>query len=145
MSGTADAALFTRVRLSPRLISDLGGARSKLRAVTQRGDAAVIVSAGGEIDACNESTWRQLVVQAASVASSAALLIVDLTGLEFVSCGAFQVLVDEAEQCRRRGVEMRLVSQRSMVTRIVKACGFGDVLPVHATVDSALELEPAAA
>ncbi|MCV7353255.1 anti-sigma factor antagonist [Mycobacterium parmense] len=131
--------------LTPRLISELGGLRSNLRAVVHRSGLAVIVSAGGEADACNESTWRQLIQEAASVTSAPGTVVVDLTGLDFVSCCAFQALTEESERCRRRGIDMRLVSQRGMVTRIVKACGFADMLPVYPTVDSALDTEPAVA
>src|ERR1700722_12586185 len=56
-----------QLMLSTRLVSELGDPRSTLRATTDRSDAAVIISAGGEIDACNERTWRRLVSEAASV------------------------------------------------------------------------------
>ena len=50
--------------LSTRLVAELGDPHSTLRATTDRSGAAVIISAGGEIDACNERTWRRLISEA---------------------------------------------------------------------------------
>jgi anti-anti-sigma factor len=65
-------------------------------------------------------------------------LIVDVTGLDFMACCAVEVLAEEAENCRRRGVELRLVSPQQIVARIVDACGLSGVLPIYPTADSAL-------
>ena len=51
---------FNHVMLSGRLISELAQAHSTLRATTERSGQIVIVSAGGELDASNETTWRRL-------------------------------------------------------------------------------------
>ena len=55
--------------LSTRLIAELGDMNSTLRAAIQRNGPVVVVLAGGEIDAANEHTWRQLVSEAAAVAT----------------------------------------------------------------------------
>ena len=55
----------------------------------------------------------------------------------------FAVLADEAEWCRRRGVELRLVSRQPIVARIAKACGLTELLPIYPNVALALA-EPAA-
>lgn len=124
--------------LSPRLLSELGNAHSKLRATTQRSGSAVMVYAGGEIDACNEDIWRHLVVEAAAVVTPPGVLVIDTNGIDFMGCCAFSVLADELESCRMRGVELRLVSCQPAISRIVAACGLGDRLPVFPSVDSAL-------
>ncbi|MDT5350201.1 MAG: hypothetical protein QOH91_3488 [Mycobacterium sp.] len=124
--------------LSTRLISALGDPHSTLRATTQRSGPAVIIRAGGEIDAANEHTWLQLVSEAAAVATAPGPFVVDVDDVDFMGCCGFAVLADEAERCRRRGVTLLLVSRKPGVLRIVEACGLGDVLPVHPTTDSAL-------
>jgi anti-anti-sigma factor len=124
--------------LSTRLVSELGDSRSTLRATTDRSGAAVIISAGGEIDACNERTWRHLVREAASVVIPPGPFVVDVTGLDFMGCCAFAVLADEARRCRERGVELRLVTRAPLVIRIVDACGLNRVLPIYPTTDAAL-------
>jgi anti-anti-sigma factor len=130
--------LFTTpLTLSPRLVRELTDARGTLRAVTQRSDSTVIVRAGGEADAFNNRTWRRLIREAAAAATRPGSVVVDVNALDFMSCSAFVVLADEAERCRRRGVELRLVSLGPRVARIAYLGGFGKVLPVHPTVHSA--------
>jgi len=141
MSGIIAEPFTIPLVLSTRLVAELGDRHSKLRAITQRSDSAVVVRAGGEIDACNELTWRRLVNEAAAAAPASGFFVIDLAGLDFMSCSAFQVLGAAAEFCRRRGVELRLVSAQPLVARIVKACGLAGVLPVHPSIDSALGAE----
>jgi anti-anti-sigma factor len=125
----------THLMLSTRLVYELGDPHSTLRATTDRSGPAVLIHAGGEIDACNEHTWRQLLDEAAAV----------VTGLDFMGCCAFAALADEAERCRDRGVELLLVSHQPIVARIVKACGLSRMLPVYPTVDAALASSTAGA
>ncbi len=127
-----------RLMLSTRLVYELGDPHSTLRATTDRRGPAVLIYAGGEVDACNEQTWRHLVSEAAATVASPGPLIVDVTGLDFMACCAFAVLADVAETLRRRGVELRLVSRQPIIARIVDACGLGGALPVYPNVDSAL-------
>lgn len=127
-----------QLTLSTRLVHDLGDPRSTLRASTDRRGAAVLIYAGGEVDACNEETWRRLVSEAADAIASTGPLIVDVSGLDFMARCAVEVLAKEAESLRRRGVELRLVSPQRIVSRIVDACGLGGVLPTYPTAESAL-------
>jgi anti-anti-sigma factor len=129
---------FNHLMLSSRLISELAQARSTLRTTIERSDLAVIVSAGGELDASNETIWRCLLSEAATAAGSPGPLVVDISGLDFMGCCAYAALGEEAERCRRRGVEMRLVSSQPIVARIVTACGLSELLPVDDSVDIAL-------
>ena len=96
----AEPMSTTHLMLSTRLVYELGDPNSTLRATTDRSGPAVLIHAGGEIDACNEHTWRQLVSEAANVVSAPGPFVVDVTGLEFMGCCAFAVLADEAERCR---------------------------------------------
>ena len=131
---------FNYVMLSGRLISELARARSTLRATTERSGLAVIVSAGGELDASNEATWRRLLSEASAAACPPGPLVVDTSGLDFMGCCAYAALAEEAELCRDRGVEMRLVSSQPVVSRILAACGLSEVLPVDVSVDAALSM-----
>ena len=124
--------------LSTRLVSNLGNEHSTLRATTDRDGSAMLIHAGGEIDASNEETWRQLVSETAHSVIPPGPFVVDVTGLDFMACCAFAVLAEEAERCRRRGVELRLVSYQPIVDRIIKACGLSAVLPIYPTPGAAL-------
>ena len=134
----AEAMSSPYLMLSPRLVYELGDPHSTLRATTDRNGAAVLINAGGEVDACNEHTWRHLVSEAASGVISPGPFVVDVTGLDFMGCCAFAVLADEAQRCRERGIELRLVSREPIVARIVDACGLNRVLPIYPTSDAAL-------
>jgi anti-anti-sigma factor len=129
---------FHPLMLSSRLISELAQAHSTLRATTERFGSAVIVNAGGELDASNEATWRRLLSEASAAAGPPGPLVVDTDGLEFMGCCAYAALAEEAERARERGVELRLVSAQRVVARIVRACGLTDLLPVDTSVDAAL-------
>ena len=138
MSLVAEPMPSPPLMLSTRLVYELGDPHSTLRATTDRNGAAVLINAGGEVDACNEHTWRQLVSEAASVVIPPGPFVVDVTGLDFMGCCAFAVLADEAQRCRERGIELRLVSREPIVARIVDACGLNRVLPIYPTSDAAL-------
>ena len=129
---------YSHLMLSSRLVSELAQARSTLRTTTERIGLAVIVSAGGELDASNDATWRRLLSEAAVAAGVPGPLVVDTSGLDFMGCCAYAALAEEAERCRGRGVELRLVSSQPVVSRIVAACGMSELLPVDKTVDAAL-------
>jgi anti-anti-sigma factor len=129
---------FHPLMLSSRLISELAQARSTLRATTERFGAAVIVNAGGELDASNDAVWRRLLSEASAAAGPPGPLVIDTDGLDFMGCCAYAALGEEAERARERGVELRLVSSQPVVARIVRACGLTDLLPVDTSVDAAL-------
>jgi anti-anti-sigma factor len=131
---------FNHLMLSSRLVSELAQARSTLRMTTERIDLAVIVTAGGELDASNEATWRRLLSEAAAAAGPPGPLVVDVSGLDFMGCCAYAALAEEAERCRHHGVQLRLVSSQSVVARVVEACGLSELLPVDATVEGALSV-----
>ncbi len=131
---------FNHVMLSGRLISELAQSRSTLRATTERSGQVVIVSAGGELDASNEATWRRLLGEAAAAASPPGPLVVDISGVDFMACCAYAALGEEAERCRSGGVEIRLVSNQAHVARIVAACGLSELLPVDISMDAALAM-----
>jgi anti-anti-sigma factor len=138
MNPAPSESFLSPVALSTQLLNELGDPRSTLRAAIQRNGPAVIVLAGGEVDASNEDAWRQLIGEAAAVASGPGPFIVDVAGLDFMGCCAFAVLAAEAERCRDRGVELRLVSCDSAVARLVRAGNLDRLLPLHPTTDSAL-------
>jgi anti-anti-sigma factor len=134
----AEPMFTTHLPLSTKLVYELGDPNSTLRATTARSGPAVMIYAGGEIDACNEHTWRHLVSESANVVTPPGPFVVDVTGIGFMGCCAFAVLAEEANHCQTRGIELRLVSREPIVARIVDACGLSGVLPIYPTADTAL-------
>ena len=138
MTLAAPEVFTSHLMLSSHLISELADARNTLRTTAERSGPSVIVHAGGELDASNESTWRRLLSEAAAATSPPSALVVDTSGLDFMGCCAFAALAEQAERCRHRGVDLRLVSSDPTVARIVDTCGLRGLLPVHGSVDDAL-------
>jgi anti-anti-sigma factor len=135
----ATADLFpSNSRLSTRLVSELGGARSSLRATIERSGLAVVVCAGGEVDASNDSSWRALLHEAAAMVTPPGAFVVDVDSLEFMGCSAYAALSEEAQRCRRSGVDLRLGSRQPIVARVVAASGSNGLLPVYPSEDAAL-------
>jgi anti-anti-sigma factor len=129
----------TGLVLSTRLASELTDVRSRLRAVAQRSRSAVIIYAGGEADAFNEDTWRRLIGEIANAVQPSGLFVVDVNGVGFLGCCAFQALADEARRCRGRGIALRLVSREPpRMSRVIHACGFSGLLAVYASASAAL-------
>ncbi|BBZ15003.1 anti-sigma factor antagonist [Mycobacterium branderi] len=109
-----------------------------LRATSERCGAAVIVRVGGEVDACNEDAWSNLLIKMAAAAVAPGPFVVDVGNVGFMGCAAFVVLAHEARRCRRRGVNMCLVTNQPIVARVVAAGGLRPLLSVHPTVEAAL-------
>jgi hypothetical protein len=86
MSLVITESISTHLTLSTRLVYQLGDPGSTLRATTNRSGDAVVIHAGGEIDACNEHTWHQLVHEAAASAIPPGPFVVDITGVDFMGC-----------------------------------------------------------
>lgn len=128
------------LKLTTRLLAELGNVHSKLRATTQRNGSAVIVYAGGEVDACNERIWWHLLDEAAAAVTAPGPLVIDTSSLDFMGCCAFSALADKVTSCRDRGIDVRLVSSQPVVPRLIEACGLRHLLAVHPTVDSALSV-----
>ncbi|MEB4210904.1 anti-sigma factor antagonist [Mycobacterium sp. 94-17] len=137
-SVVVEAMPTSHLTLSTKLVYKLGDPNSTLRATADRSGPSVVIYAGGEVDACNEDTWRHLVREAGSGVTAPGPFVVDVSGLDFMGCCAFAVLAEEAHSCRERGIDLRVVTCAPFVTRVVDACGLGGVLPIYPTVDSAL-------
>lgn len=123
---------------STRPSSQLGDPNGGLRAVTECTGSAVVVHVGGEIDASNETVWQRLVNRSASLAIAPGPFVLDVRELGFLGSCAYAVLAQESVRCRRRGVNLRLVSNQPIVARTIAACGLRRLLPLYTTVETAL-------
>lgn len=117
-------------------------AEEELHVLVERRGSALLVHAGGSVDASNIAVWRRLVGEAAEVATAPGPLIIDTSALEFMGICAFAVLVEESASCRRRGIRLCLVSDQHITARVVDAAGIDAELSFAATVDDALGNAP---
>ncbi|OBK16063.1 anti-sigma factor antagonist [Mycobacterium asiaticum] len=123
---------------STRLSSQVADPNSGLRAVTECTGSAVVLHVGGDIDASNETVWQRLLSRSASIAIAPGPFVVDVRELDFLGSCAYAVLAQESVRCRRRGVNLRLVSNQPIVARTIAACGLRRLLPMYSTVENAL-------
>lgn len=123
---------------SSRLSSQHNDPGSGLRAVTECTGSAVVVQVGGVIDASNKTAWQRLVSENGAIAIAPGPLVVDIREVDFLGSGAYAVLAQESARCRSRGVNLRLVTSQPIVARTIAACGLRGLLPIYATVETAL-------
>lgn len=117
-------------------------ARKGLRATSERRGTALVVWAGGEVDASNEQAWTTLLNTMACAITTPGPLVVDISALQFVSASAFRALAHRAQRCRERGLTLAVVSTQPIVAHIVAATGLSPLLPVHVSVEAALSCAP---
>lgn len=127
---------------STRPSSQPSDLHSGLRAVTECTGSAVVVHVGGDIDASNEVAWQRLVSKSAAIAIAPGPFVIDIRDLDFMGSCAYAVLAQESVRCRRRGVNMRLVSNQPIVARTIAACGLRRLIPLYATGETALAPPP---
>ena len=125
--------------LSDSLSYALNTAGSRLRVTIEPIGAAVLLCASGEVDACNVAIWRWLLCEAAGVAAAPGPLLVETSGLDFIGCCAYPVLVEQSEICRRRGFRLCLVSNQAIVARVLAAARLDTELPYYRNVQEALD------
>jgi anti-anti-sigma factor len=126
-----------RSRLSNRCVRPLGEPIG-LQAASLRDGSAVIVAVAGEVDAGNQATWSLLVGKMAAAVAAPGPYVVDVRNMTFLNHRAYLVLGQEAQRCRRRGVNLCLVSNQPIVAKTVAATGLRPVLSIYPTVEMAV-------
>lgn len=95
---------------------------------------ATIVAVGGELDL---HTAPDLQV-ALTALDESGVIVVDLTGVSFLDSTGLGVFVNALARAQDRQARLLLVADNPRVARIFAITGLGDVLPLHATRESAL-------
>ena len=134
----AIATLPAHPLLSASLVAQMGGAGNTLHATIERSGSAVLLYAGGEVDAANESIWRRLLGEAATATAAPGPLLIDTNGLDFMAGCAYAALAEQAYQCRIRGINLCLVSAQRIVARVVGVLKLDTQVPLYRNVDAAL-------
>jgi anti-anti-sigma factor len=135
---TAIASFRAHPLLSASLVTQMSGGGSTLRATVERSGSAVLLYAGGEVDAANESIWRRLLDEAATAAAAPGPLLIDTNGLDFMAGCAYAALAEQADRCRIRGINLYLVSAQRIVARVVGVMKLDRQVPLYHNVDAAL-------
>jgi anti-anti-sigma factor len=124
--------------LSASLVAQMGAAGNTLQATIERSGSAVLLFAGGEVDAANESIWRRLLGEAATATAAPGPLVIDTNGLDFMAGCAYAALAEQAYRCRIQGINLCLVSAQRIVARVVGVMKLDMQVPLYHNVDAAL-------
>lgn len=112
----------------------------QLRVSVTSGDSHTVVVLAGESDVYTYDQLRSALETAAG--TGAALLIVDLSGLEFMDSTGVQVLLDIRVMMSDRGGKLALAGPQNTVARVLNLVGADQLIPVYASVGEAVAGTP---
>jgi anti-sigma B factor antagonist len=99
-------------------------------------DGATVATVRGEVDL---STASHLQSGLRTAAVGAALLVVDLSGVEYLDSAGLAVLDTSAREMHAQGGALRLVvSEDSIVTRALRISGLSETIPTFYGFDDAI-------
>lgn len=97
-----------------------------------------IARSRGDIDAANADSVRAELAE--SVGSSAENLILDLSDTRYLDSAGIDMLLRLSERLRQRRAKLRLViPPSSQVLRLAELVALPDAMPVHSTIEEALD------
>lgn len=100
----------------------------------QREDAGVLVRL---IGSCTMEVASQVGTCIEKLASEPTrMIVVDLADLDFIESSGLGGLVSGYVRCRRRGIEMRLLSPRPAIRKILVLTRLDQVFPIRDGADS---------
>ncbi|MFD1150022.1 STAS domain-containing protein [Saccharothrix hoggarensis] len=108
-----------------------------VRTVTE---SVTVVSVSGEVDMLTAPQLRADVLRHIDAGTT---VVLDMSGVSFLGSAGLAVLVEAAQQGKRRGAAFRVVAVERAVTRPLAATGLGEVFSVFESVDAALAADEA--
>jgi anti-sigma B factor antagonist len=99
-------------------------------------DTNSIVAVNGEVDALTAPELARAIVD--EIAEGHVYLVIDLTGVEFVSSAGLQILFDAVKETRAQGGDLRVVSINPEIDNLLKMSGFYNVARVFTSDADAL-------
>lgn len=105
--------------------------------ITQRveGDVTVCLLEG-RIDTEAAAELDQTLL--ATVSADKYNMVVDMSGVEYISSAGLRVLASVLVKCREEGGDMKLAALNERVTRVFNIIGFDLLMSLHGTTDAAI-------
>ena len=107
----------------------------ELKLSTSRDGEVCVVTVAGEVDVYTSPSLKIALADAAG--DGCRIVIADLADVPFIDSSGLGVLVGALRRMREAGGEMRLVSERDAVVKILRITGLDRVFPLYATLDAA--------
>jgi anti-sigma B factor antagonist len=98
-------------------------------------DAIAVVPVDGDIDLNTGADIAATIHEA--VHPGLPILVIDMTGVSFLSATGLSVLIATREETRRAGIELRLVASRREVLRPLQITGLTADFDIYPTVAEA--------
>jgi anti-sigma B factor antagonist len=99
-------------------------------------DGLTVIAITGSIDALTAHQVTQHFDQ--ELESGNTRLVVDLSGVDFMSSAGLRAMLASLKQSRQAGGDLCLAAPQPDVERILKMSGFTSILKTYASVDEAL-------
>jgi anti-sigma B factor antagonist len=99
-------------------------------------DGAAVISPSGRLTVVTAPQLRTAVAE--RIAGGDRLIVVDLSGTEFVDSSGLGALVSCLKSARQAGGDLRLVAPTEQVTMVLRMTNLDRILQPRASVDDAL-------
>ena len=95
-----------------------------------------IVAVNGSVDALTAPELARAIVD--EIAEGHAYLVIDLTGVEFMSSAGLRTLIGAVKESRSQGGDLRIASTNPGVDRVLKMPGFHNIARVFTSYADAV-------
>jgi anti-sigma B factor antagonist len=107
---------------------------------TRWADRCAIITLPAEIDVTNAEEIRQALLTA--VGRGPDILVIDMSATTFCDSAGVNAIISAHREAGANSTELRLVT--TAVLRIFKLIGADQLMPIHPTLEAALEQAPSA-
>ena len=105
----------------------------------RRTDRAVVLAPAGRIDMGTADQLKErLIPMVTSAAKAGESVVLDFSGVDYISSAGLRVLMLAAKEARATGGRIAVAALQPLVSEIFQISRFDKVLPCHGGVDEAL-------
>ena len=105
----------------------------------RRAGKAVVLAPAGRIDMASADTFRErLIPLISSAAAEGESVVLDFSGVDYISSAGLRVLMLAAKQARSAGGKIAVAALQPLVNEIFQISRFDKVLPCHSGVNEAI-------
>ncbi len=102
---------------------------------------AVIVRAGGELDAFTTDQLAKHLQEAEDAATPPAPVLLDLTDITYLSSAGVATLVIHAQRCADLDLRLRVVADQPAVLRPISLTGADEAIDIVPTLDDIVDVQ----